>query len=77
LIAFLNKVHFIPNLIILVDDRRKTLNEVAVALKEYNKEITFIGIEYTASFTYSLGEINFDEFENFWQNLASLAKQNF
>jgi hypothetical protein len=77
LIAFLNRVYFTPKLIVLVDDRRKILNEVAVILKEYNKEITFIGIEYTASSTYSLGEIEFEVFKNFWQNLASLAKQNF
>lgn len=76
LLAFLNKAQLTPNLIVLIDDQRKNLDEVALTLKQYNKELTFIGIEYTASTTCFLGEIELNAFKNFWQNLAALAKQN-
>ena len=75
LISFLNKFHFSPQVIVLVDDKRKNLEDVERALKDYNNSIRFVGIEYTKGLSFEEGAISETAFRAFWSDLTMKSKK--
>jgi hypothetical protein len=67
------KPGFYPKVIILVDDKKKHLENAEAHLKSYDPSIKFIGIEYEKSFTYAPQDISKEDFQKFWEKLAQLS----
>lgn len=76
LVAFIKKTTISPKVIILVDDKKKNLEDVEQYLKAHDPTIQFIGIEYQGAFTYAPKDINAKDFERFWENMANEAKES-
>jgi hypothetical protein len=73
LISFLGETHFFPKIIVLVDDKKKNLEDVKVSLATYYPHIQFVGIEYQGAYGYCAKDISSGDFETFWQDLAHKA----
>ncbi|MBM3632625.1 MAG: DUF2608 domain-containing protein [Alphaproteobacteria bacterium] len=63
-----------PKVVILVDDRKKNLEDVGRSLKAYDSSIQFIGLEYQAAYDYAPTDISKEDFQKFWEGLAEKAK---
>jgi len=68
------KPGYYPKVVILVDDKKKHLENVEAQLKSYDPSIQFIGIEYEGAFAYAPQVISKEEFQKFWSDLAHQAK---
>ncbi|MBM3610842.1 MAG: DUF2608 domain-containing protein [Alphaproteobacteria bacterium] len=66
LIEFLKYLPKLPSTIIIVDDKKRNLQEIEHALKHSYPHIEFIGIEYQGAFDYAPKPISKKEFEDFW-----------
>ena len=66
--AFLRRVNFVPKVIVMVDDKKKNLQETERALKSYDSKIQFIGVEYQGAFDTSFGDVTREDFIDFWEN---------
>ncbi len=73
LLEFLKAVNFSPKVVVIVDDRKKNLEDVEKSLKNTYPNTEFIGIEYQGALEYAPKEISNEEFKKFWQNLAQEA----
>lgn len=71
--AFLKQLKSLPKMVVVVDDRKKHLEDVEQALTEHKINVKFLGIEYKGAFARS-GTITQEEFKDFWINLATQAK---
>src|SRR3990167_2905589 len=67
------KPGYYPKVIILVDDKKKHLENVEARLKAYDPAIQFIGIEYEGAFAYAPQDISKENFQKFWEELANKA----
>lgn len=74
LCAFLKKIQWTPEVVILVDDRSKNLNDAAVALKKNFPSVKFIGIEYLGAHNYCPQTITKEGFKAYWSHLFSKAQ---
>ena len=63
-----------PKVVILVDDRKKNLEDMEKALRAYDLSIQFIGLEYQGAYDYAPTHISKEDFQKFWQALAEKAK---
>jgi hypothetical protein len=66
-----------PKVIFLIDDRKKNLEDVEIALKSCNDSIEFVGLEYQGAFSYAPQDISEEDFEKFWTTLAEKAQSAF
>jgi hypothetical protein len=74
LVAFIKKMAISPKVSVLVDDRKKNIENVEQYLNTHYPNIQFVGIEYQGAFTYAPEDISAKEFEKFWQNRTNEAK---
>ena len=75
LIEFLKHVGLEPKVVVMVDDKRKNLEDISKYLQQHDPQIEFFGIEYEAAKYYIPKEISEDEFKKFWLELANQAKE--
>ncbi len=68
------KPGFYPKVVVMIDDKKKHLEDVEECLKSYDPSIQFIGIEYEGAYTYAPQDISKEDFQKFWENLANLAR---
>jgi hypothetical protein len=73
LCAFLRKLKSLPKMVIVVDDRKKHLEDMKKKLSIQKIPIDFLGIEYKGAFKRSKN-ITKKEFKKFWTNLAHKSK---
>lgn len=73
LIAFLKIAKHMPEKVIFVDDREENLKKVEAALKEFNPEIVYTGLHYTAAKDYPARPINEKQFAEYWEKLTAEA----
>ena len=64
-----------PKVVVMVDDKRKNLEDISKYLQQHDPQIEFFGIEYEAAKYYIPKEISEDEFKKFWLELANQAKE--
>ena len=64
-----------PKVIVLVDDRKKNIEDIREVLKSHYPEVHFIGIEYHGALTYAPQDISAQDFETFWSGCATLAQK--
>lgn len=74
LVAFLKRVQLTPKVVVMVDDKRKNLDDIQHYLQQHDSEIEFVGIEYKGAFDYAPKETTRDEFVKYWQMAADMAK---
>jgi hypothetical protein len=76
LVAFLRmqELSYTPQVVVLIDDKKKHLETVEAALKVYDPAIHFLGIEYQGAFAYAPHEISREDFQAFWEDIASQTK---
>ncbi len=74
LVTFLKHANFTPKIVIFVDDRKKNLEQVELALKEHYPDTKFLGIEYLGAFKSPTEEISESDFHAFWHGLVERAK---
>ncbi len=68
---------YFPKVIFLIDDRKKNLEDVEIALKSCNDSIEFVGLEYQGAFSYAPQDISEEDFEKFWTALAEKSQSAF
>lgn len=66
--------NFHPKAIFMIDDKRKHLELMKLALSEYDPSIEFKGIEYSGAYGYAPQDISRDDFRKVWDDLAQQAK---
>lgn len=64
--AFLKALDYQPEVILLVDDKKKHLEDMKEKLKICAPSSKFIGIEYQGAFDYAPHDISSEDFEKFW-----------
>ena len=69
---FLDVVSEKPTLIVLIDDKKKNLEETHQALATRYPAIQFLGIEYQGALTSSLDNISLQDFLAFWRQELAL-----
>jgi hypothetical protein len=76
LVAFLRiqELSYTPQVVVLIDDKKKHLETVEAALKAYDPTIHFLGIEYQGAFSYAPHDISLEDFQAFWEDIASQVK---
>lgn len=74
LVTFLQHTKFTPKMVILVDDRKRNVEQVEQALKEHYPSTQFIGIEYLGAHNSPTQDISDTDFHSFWQGLVDKAK---
>lgn len=74
LTSFLEHFDLKPKIVMLLDDRRKNLDDVRASLKTYNSEIQFFGFEYIGAQSFYPDDISEVEFIAFWREQAEKAK---
>jgi len=73
-IGKVRKPGFRPKVVIMIDDKKKHLEDVEKHLKSYDPSIQYIGIEYEGAFNYAPQDISEEDFQKFWEDLANQAK---
>lgn len=68
------KPGYYPKVIILVDDKKKHLENVEERLKAHDPAIRFICIEYKGAFAYALQDISKEDFQKFWEGVVQQTK---
>ncbi|MBY0501829.1 MAG: DUF2608 domain-containing protein [Alphaproteobacteria bacterium] len=74
LTSFLRHFDLKPKVVMLIDDRRKNLDDVRTSLKAYSSEIHFFGFEYVGAQSFYPDDISEVEFIAFWREKAEKAK---
>lgn len=74
-LSFLNKIDFVPNKVIFIDDREENLKSLETVLQKLDKPIEYQGFHYLGAEKYPSKMISEEEFEFKWQKLASEAMQ--
>jgi hypothetical protein len=72
--SFLKHFNLKPKIVMLIDDRRKNLDDLQTFLKSYDPEIQFFGFEYIGSQCLYSDNISEAEFIAFWRVQAEKAK---
>lgn len=72
--SFLKYFSLKPKIILLIDDRRKNLDDLKASLKAYDTEIQFFGFEYIGAQSFYPDDISEVEFLSFWREQAEKAK---
>lgn len=75
LVAFLKHVKLSPKIIVMIDDKKKNIDNIEHFLQQHDPEIKFLGIEYKGAFDYAPKEISEDDFRKFWLDIADRAKR--
>lgn len=68
------KPGFYPKIVIMVDDKKKHLENIEKCLTAYNSSIIFIGIKYEGAESYASKDISQEDFLKFWKGVADQAK---
>lgn len=66
---------YVPKVVIMVDDKKKNLEDVQRVLSKYFPEIRCIIIEYQGAFDYAPQDISEEEFTAFWQSRVETLKK--
>ena len=74
LVAFLEKVGWKPQQLVMVDDLTSNLTDIAKALTVFDPSIQFIGIEYQGAQTYVPESITKKEIITYWKDIISRVK---
>ena len=69
LVAFLQRVGWKPQRVVMVDDVLKNLTDIAQALTVWDPTIEFVGIEYHGAQTYASQNITEEHFVTYWQGI--------
>ena len=69
LVAFLQRVGWKPQHIVMVDDLLKNLTDIAQALATWDPAVQFVGIEYHGAKTYASKDITEEHFVGYWQEI--------
>ena len=69
LVAFLKKINWKPNYIMMVDDVPKNLTDIAEALNTWDNTIQFKGLIFESDQINKSEEISEESFENYWTNI--------
>lgn len=70
-----NKPGFHPKVIVMIDDKKKHLENVAKVVEGYDSSIQVIGIEYGGAYSYAPQDISREDFQQFWEKVADQAKK--
>jgi hypothetical protein len=70
---FLKMVSPQTKVVIMVDDREKSLLNVQATLREFYPQVKFIGIHYTPGLKYQPQTVNSEEFKKFWDAISKEA----
>ncbi|HUX80605.1 MAG TPA: DUF2608 domain-containing protein [Alphaproteobacteria bacterium] len=73
-ISKVGKSSYHPKVVVMIDDKKKHLEDVEKHLKSLDPSIQFVGIEYEGAYTYAPQDISKEDFQKFWQDLANQAK---
>jgi len=73
-IGKVRKPGFRPKVVIMIDDKKKHLEDIGKHLKSYDPSIQFIGIQYEGAFNSAPQDISKEDFQKFWEDLANQAK---
>lgn len=73
IISFLEKIPVLPEVIVMVDDRKHNLEDIETYLQQHYPKIKFVGIEYKAAYDYAPTDISAEDFRVFWQAMADEA----
>ncbi len=71
LIAFLQKIGWKPQCLVMVDDLLENLTDIAQALAIWDPTIKFVGIEYKGAQTYVSKNITEEHFVAYWQGIIN------
>lgn len=74
--AFLKSIMSMAKVIILVDDKRKHLEDMGNKLQECMPSAQFIGIQYEGAYDYAPKEISEKDFIQFWKNAIQQLPQH-
>lgn len=69
-----NRQGYIPNVIIMVDDRKKNLENVQKYLDAHYPDLKFLGIEYRGALNVKSKDISATDFEKFWEKIQTSIK---
>lgn len=73
LCSFLKQLKHMPKMILVIDDKRKHLEDIKKTLQEQKIHIAFLGIEYKGTFMRH-SDITEEEFKSFWRDLANKSR---
>lgn len=59
-----------PKVIVMVDDKKKNLEDAKIALKTEYPDMKFIPLEYQGSLNYATEEIGENDFREYWEGLV-------
>lgn len=77
LVNFLHEMDAHPSTIIMVDDRKDNLIDIAEALEKWNGEVNYIGLEYQTELAKEKSkECSLKQFEQFIDELIEKVKKN-
>ncbi|SRR5581483_990610 len=71
LISFLKLTGYHPKIVVLIDNKKVNVEEMEAALKAFNPNIGFIGLDYNRGQEYAPQEIDDDSFLKWWKALPS------
>ncbi len=74
MVVFLKRLKLTPQVIIMVDDKKKNLKNIDTFLKNYDSTIQFIGIEYQGILHHPPEEITLEDFRHFWVHFLNQAQ---
>ena len=62
--------YYKPKVIVMVDDKKKNLEDTKIALETEYPDIKLIALEYQGSLNYAPEEISENDFIKYWEGLA-------
>lgn len=71
--AFLQK-EYKPKVLIMIDDKKHNLHDVADALAKWNPKILFIGLEYSKAYDYAPEKMSMESFQKKWIETINAAR---
>jgi hypothetical protein len=75
LVHFLDEIKYTPKLVILIDDREKNLQDVAIALQKKTPQIEFVPLLYERGRKFLSQEATAEEFKKYWHDIMEEAKR--
>lgn len=66
---------FYPKVVVIIDDKKKHLEDVKEKVKEYDPSIQVICIVYEGAYTYAPQDISKEDFQKFWEEIAKQAQK--
>lgn len=66
--------YYVPKVVVMVDDKKKNLEDIQKVLLDSYPDIEFIGVEYQGTFNYAPKDVTEADFIGFWNDLANQAK---